>query len=159
MVEVETECQAGTAAVDDILKGFPRSEQSLIPILQQVQDVLGYLPPEALEKVAKYVHLSPSQVYGVVTFYAQFRFSPPGKHVIKVCRGTACHVRGGAGIRQAVERELGVQPGGTTEDLKFTYEAIACFGACALAPVVIIDSDVHGHMTQDKLRRLLSKYD
>ena len=140
-----------------LLQRFPPTEQWLIPILQSIQDEVGYLPPEALSQVAKYLRLSPSQVFGVVTFYAQFRLAPRGRHMVKVCRGTACHVRGGANVRQAVERELGVVSGGTTPDLKFTYEAIACFGACALAPVVIVDSTVHGHMTQDKLRRTLSK--
>jgi NADH-quinone oxidoreductase E subunit len=154
-VVVQTE--ADIEPVDEILRTFPRSEQYLIPVLQRVQDELGYLPPEALEKVAKHLRMSRSQVYGVVTFYAQFRFTPRGRHVVKICRGTACHVRGGASLREAVERELGVKPGETTPDLKFTFEAIACFGACALAPVVIIDSDVHGHVSQDKLRRLLAE--
>ena len=154
---MEVQRRTSEPKLDVLLQRYPQAEQALIPILQNVQDEFGYLPPEALAQVAKYLRLSPSQVFGVVTFYAQFRLTPRGRHMIKVCRGTACHVRGGASVREAVERELKVTPGGTTPDLKFTYEAIACFGACALAPVVIIDDAVHGHMTQDGLRRTLAK--
>ncbi|MCL4534582.1 MAG: NADH-quinone oxidoreductase subunit NuoE [Bacteroidetes bacterium] len=152
---MEVQVKGEMAQVEDILGSFPRAEQSLIPVLQQVQDKLGYLPPAALARVAEYLRLSPSQVFGVVTFYAQFRLTPRGKHMVRVCRGTACHVRGGPSIRRAVEGLLGLAPGGTTEDMQFTYETVACLGACALAPVMVVDNHVHGQMTPDKARQVL----
>jgi NADH-quinone oxidoreductase subunit E len=142
--------------IKDLLQAFPRHRRYLIPTLQAVQESLGYIPPIAMEQAARHLRISPSEVYGVVTFYAQFRLTPRGLHTIKVCRGTACHVRGGANVGEVVERELGVRPNETTADGKFTYEAIACFGACALAPVVVVDDAVHGHMTQDRVRRILA---
>jgi NADH-quinone oxidoreductase subunit E len=145
------------AKLQTLLFRFPRQKRYLIAVLQALQEDLGYIPPEALKQVAKHLRMSPSELFGVVTFYTQFRLTPPGRHLIRVCRGTACHVRGGVNVRQAVERELAVKPGGTTHDQKFTYEAIACFGACALAPVVVIDETVYGHMTQGKIRRVLAQ--
>jgi len=131
---------------------------SLIPVLQKVQEELGYLPEEAISEIALFLGISESEVYGVASFYAQFRFVPQGKHAIKVCQGTACHVRGSWRILEAVERELGIQPGGTTKDYKFSLERVACFGCCALAPVVVIDKTVSGRMTIAKAKEILAKY-
>lgn len=141
--------------IDDILTQWPKERSSLIPILQRVQERLGYLPEEAIRQVAQYLRLTPNQVFGVLTFYAQFRLTPQGRHLVRVCRGTACHVRGGASIRRTVERLLQVSPDETTPDRKFTYETVACLGACALAPVMVLNGVVHGETTPDKARLLL----
>jgi len=129
----------------------------MIPILQKVQAKLGYLFPEAIEEIARFTKTSESEIFGVASFYAQFRFSRPGDHVVKVCMGTACHARGAQRILETVERDLDVQPGGTTADYKFGLERVACFGACALAPVMVVDDKVDGRMTPSKVKEMLSK--
>jgi NADH-quinone oxidoreductase subunit E len=145
------------ASLDTQLHTYTRSRQNLIPILQDVQAHYGYLPPESLDEVAEYLHLSVHDVFGVATFYSQFRFHPPGKHCLKVCEGTACHVRGSDQILTALSRKLGVRPGGTTADRKFTLERVMCLGSCALAPAVVIDTTVYGRMTRAKIDRLLKQ--
>ena len=131
---------------------------ALIPVLQKVQEELGYLPEEAVSEVAYFLGVSESEVYGVASFYAQFRFVRRGEHTIKVCQGTACHVRGGRRILEAVERELGIQPEGTTEDYKFSLERVACFGSCALAPVMVVDKTVYGRITIPEAKKVLAEY-
>ncbi|MDD5038445.1 MAG: NADH-quinone oxidoreductase subunit NuoE [Dehalococcoidales bacterium] len=142
----------------EILAPYRGQRGVLIPILEKVQEELGYLPEEAISEVARFLHLSKNEVYGVASFYALFRFKQPGEHTIRVCQGTACHVRGGRQILDTVERELGVQSGDTTEDHRFSLERVACFGACALAPVMVVDKTVHGGMTTNKVRQILAKY-
>jgi NADH-quinone oxidoreductase subunit E len=139
------------------LGGYTRSRQNLIPILQDVQSHYGYLPPEAMDQVAEYLHLSVHDVFGVATFYSQFRFHPPGEHCLKVCEGTACHVRGSDVILDALSRHLGIRPGSTTADRKFSLERVMCLGSCALAPAVVMDTTVYGRMTQAKVNRLLKQ--
>ena len=134
---------------------FEKKRQNLIPILQMVQNNLAYLPPEALKIVAQHLGILESEVYGVATFYNQFRFHPPGKHPIKVCLGTACHVRAGDIILENFERKLEIPEGQTTPDREFSIERVACVGCCALAPVAIIDETVHGHMAPSKVEGLL----
>lgn len=141
--------------VERILVGHARYRALLIPALQELQAVLGYLPEHALTRVAEHFRVPAAEVYGIVTFYAQFRLTQRGQNLVRVCRGTACHVRGGAGIRKAVEDSLGVAPGDTTADMKFTYETIACIGACGLAPVMAIEGTTYGEMTPDRARELL----
>ena len=141
-----------------LFESHSRQRQSLIPVLQKVQEELGYLSEESISEVAQFLRLSENEVYGVASFYAQFRFSRPGKHALKVCLGTACHVRGGPRILETVERELSVKSGGTTEDYKFSLERVACFGSCALAPVMVVDKTVYGRMTTDKARKVLGEY-
>ena len=141
-----------------IFESYSRQRQNIIPILQKVQEEAGYLSEEAISEVARFLRLSKNEVYGVASFYAQFRFNRPGKHAIKVCLGTACHVRGGPRIMESVERELKVEPGGTTDDYKFNLERVACFGSCALAPVMVVDKTVYGRMTTDKARKVLTEY-
>ena len=131
---------------------------ALIPILQKIQGTFGYLSPESITATAKFLKISASDIFGVATFYAQFRFTRPGEHLIKVCLGTACHVRGAELVMDSLERELGIEPGGTTEDFKFSLEPVACFGSCALAPVAVFDEDVYGRMTPGKARETLEKY-
>lgn len=139
-----------------ILEGYRGRRDALIPVLQKVQAELGYLPQEAVSEIAHFLGLSPSDIYGVASFYSQFRFQRQGEHAVKVCQGTACHVRGGRRIMAAVVQELGIQPGGTTEDYRFSLERVACFGSCALAPVMVVDNTVYGRMTTVKARQVLA---
>ncbi len=135
----------------EILSHYSGSKNELIPILQEAQEELRYLPAEVMLEIAKFLRLPPSAIFGVSTFYAQFKLVPSGKRIVRVCRGTACHVRGGARILREVEKRLGLKPGETTEDLECTLETIACIGACALAPTMTIDKEVHGQMTTKKV--------
>jgi len=143
--------------VNSILKDYKGDRGELIPILQGVQNQLGYLPEEAMQRIARFVRLSANQVFGVATFYAQFKFTPTGRHIIRVCRGTACHVKGGPRILEAVERELGIKPGENTPDLEYTLETVACIGCCGLAPTMVIDKDTFGNMTSKKVEEVFRK--
>ncbi|HUX47991.1 MAG TPA: NAD(P)H-dependent oxidoreductase subunit E [Dehalococcoidia bacterium] len=151
--------QEGTSEerLNEILSSYEGRVDELIPILQQVQQVFGYLPELAMKKIAKFLKLPESTVFGVGTFYAQFKLVPTGRNVIKVCRGTACHVRGSAQILGEIEKQLGISAGETTPNLENSIETIACFGSCALAPVVVINGKVHGRMTTPKAREILNK--
>ena len=131
---------------------------ALIPVLQKAQGVYGYLPKPVLETIAKELRLTTAEVFGVVTFYAQFHLNPRGKHIIRVCQGTACHVRGGAKILEAVSEDLKVKPGETTRDLEFTLETVACLGACGLAPVMMVDDNTHGRLTPLDIPGILDSY-
>jgi len=131
---------------------------AVIPLLQKVQETFGYLPQEAIGGVARLLKMSESEIFGVATFYAQFRFTRPGDHTIKVCLGTACHVRGGSQIMETIERELDVKAGGTTEDFKFGLERVACFGSCALAPVLVVDDKVYGRLSTSKTKEIIAQY-
>ena len=144
--------------LNEIFKDFDSEEKNLIPILQEAQEEYGYLPEEVLKKIASYLDLSLSQIYGVVTFYTQFHQKPRGKNIVRVCMGTACHVRGGEAVLDQIKEELGVDSGETTEDLKFTLETVACIGACGLAPVIMINDDTHGRLTPEKVPEILEKY-
>ncbi|MFC2060693.1 NADH-quinone oxidoreductase subunit NuoE [Chloroflexota bacterium] len=142
-----------------VLAPYRGHKGALIPVLQKVQEELGYLSEEAISEVAFFLGLSGSEVYGVASFYTQFRFERQGEHTIKVCQGTACHVRGAPRILDAIQRELGILPGQhTTDDYKFSIDRVACFGSCALAPVMVVDKDVYGRMTPAKAREILGKY-
>jgi NADH-quinone oxidoreductase subunit E len=141
--------------LQEILEKYKGEKGELIPVLQEVQTRFGYLPEEAMQRVAKFLRLSEGTIYGVATFYAQFKFTPVGKHIIKVCRGTACHVRGVNRILEEVEKQLSIKPGETTSDLDYSLETIACFGSCALAPVMVVDETVYGKMTPEKVTRIL----
>ena len=130
---------------------------ALIPLLQEVQERYGFLRSDHMKDIASYLKLSPAQVYGVASFYAQFRFIPVGKTVVKVCRGTACHVRGSARLLQELETALDCRAGSTSENFEYSLEKIACFGACSLAPVIVIGDEVHGRLTTEKVRKLLGR--
>ncbi|MDH5696560.1 MAG: NADH-quinone oxidoreductase subunit NuoE, partial [Dehalococcoidia bacterium] len=142
---------------DETLSRYSGGSGNLIPILQEAQERFGYLPEEVMQRIAKFLRLSDNMVYGVSTFYAQFKFTPTGRRLVKVCRGTACHVRGGARILREVEKQLGIKPGETTDDLGYSLETIACFGSCALAPVMVINKNVHGRMTTTKVGQILTE--
>ncbi len=142
-------------ALNALLENYTGLPSELIPILQDVQDVFSYVPEQAMKRVAQFLNVADSAVYGVVTFYAQFYLTPQGKHKIKVCQGTACHVRGADEILKAIEAELGVSAGESTADGEFTLERVACFGSCALAPVVVLNDKVYGNVTPDQAVTLL----
>ncbi|WP_448873732.1 NADH-quinone oxidoreductase subunit NuoE [Desulfobulbus propionicus] len=144
-------------SLEAILARHDQTRDNLIPLLQEVQERFQYLSPDALQAVANHLHLSENDVYGVATFYAQFRFTPPGLHHIKVCEGTACHVRGSDRILEAISRSTGLVPGQTSADGKFSLERVACFGSCALAPVVVVDDKVYGRMTALKTQKLIEE--
>ncbi|PPD59067.1 NADH-quinone oxidoreductase subunit NuoE [Dehalogenimonas etheniformans] len=137
--------------INAVLGEFKRDRDSLIPVLQSIQGRLGYLPPEVISAVAEHLGLSESTVYSVASFYTQFKFKPSGKNIIKVCRGTACHVGGGERILAELERQLGIKPGETTPDLQFTLDTVACIGACALSPVVTVNENIHGRAVVSKI--------
>jgi len=141
--------------IDSCLKGFGKERRNLVPILQMIQERFSYVPLEAIKKVAGHLSIAPSEVYGVATFYNQFRFSPPGRHPVKVCLGTACHVRGGDIILENFERKLGIREGETTPDREFSIERVACVGCCALAPVAVVEGAVQGHMAPSKVEGLI----
>jgi NADH-quinone oxidoreductase subunit E len=137
------------------LADFPKNRSQLIPLLQMVQERVSYLPTAAIEMVATYLEISPTEVYGVASFYNQFRFNPPGRHPVKVCLGTACHVRGGDIILENFERRLDIKEGETTADREFSIERVACVGCCALAPVAIVGNALHGGMSPSKVEGLV----
>lgn len=132
-----------------------KNRSKLIPILQLIQEKLAYLPVEAIHMVADHLSISSSEVYGVATFYNQFRFNPPGRNPVKVCLGTACHVKGGDIILENFERKLDIKEGQTTPDREFSIERVACVGCCALAPVTVVGETVHGHMQPSKVEGLV----
>jgi len=142
----------------EVLAPYRGERGAIIPVLQKVQETFGYLTEEGVSQIAKFFKVSESEVFGVATFYAQFRFTRPAEHSVKVCLGTACHVRGGQQILEAVRRDLGLQSGSTTADYKFGVERVACFGSCALAPVMVVDDRVYGRLTSTKIKETLDKY-
>lgn len=146
------------APLKEILEKYEKEERFLIPLLQEAQEEYGYLPEEVLKEISSYLDLSLSQVYGVVTFYTQFHLEPRGKNIIRVCLGTACHVRGGTKVLDAIKEQLNIDSGETTEDLKYTLESVACIGACGLAPVIMINDDTHGRLTPEKIPAVLANY-
>lgn len=147
-----------TEPVEQILRRYPPDPSMLIAVLQDIQEELRYLPQEGLRLVSEYLRVPLSQVYRVATFYTAFSLVPRGKHVIKVCMGTACHLKGAPMLVEAVQRILGIGPDQTTDDLLFTLETVHCLGACALAPVAVIDGEYHAHMDTAKMTKLIDKY-
>ena len=143
----------------DIFSGFKSEEGDLIPLLQKFQEKYGYISEESITYLSRFLKISENQIFGVASFYSQFRFDPPGRNSIKVCLGTACHVRGGQILSEALQRELDVLPGQTTKDRKFNLDRVACLGCCALAPVVQVNTDIHSRMTVIRLKTILDKYE
>jgi len=142
---------------NEILKRYKGEQKRLIPALQDVQAKLGYLPKEEMVRVAELCGVTESKVFGVASFYAQFRFTPMGKKRVMVCRGTACHVQGAPEILAAIERQLGIKEGETTPDLEYTLESVACIGCCGLAPCIMINNkDVHGRLTSKKVTEIFT---
>jgi NADH-quinone oxidoreductase subunit E len=144
--------------IDEILKKYRGQDGALIPLLQEAQGIYGYLTEEVLTAISRGLKIPLSRIYGVVTFYAQFYLTPRGRHTVRVCRGTACHVRGGMNIRKTVKQFLGVEENETTPDFKFTFETVACLGACALSPVLLVDKTYYGKLTPAKVGKVLKQY-
>lgn len=148
-----------TLDIEPVLQNYPDAgRDSLIPILQEVQERQGYLSREAVVRIGEHLRLPTSKIYGVATFYNQFRFQPQGKFHVQVCRGTACHVKGSAAVLDAIKRSLKVEPGETTRDGVFSLEVVACIGACGLAPVISINGEFHAGVTTKKVEQILDTY-
>lgn len=145
--------------VNAILDNYQRDPGLLVSILQDIQAEYNYLPKDALEGVSKGLDVALSQVYSVATFFKAFSLKPRGRHLINVCLGTACHVRGAVRVLETMEREIGIKSGDTTEDLRYTLESVNCVGACALGPIVIINGKYSGQMKTDRVKSLLESYD
>ncbi len=145
--------------LDKIIEKFKGKPGGLIPVLEEAQVTLEYLPVSVQKRIAKGLNLPLSRVYGVVTFYSFFTMTPRGRHTVRVCLGTACYVRGGKAISEKITREFGVKEGETTPDRRFTFESVRCLGACGLGPVVVVDNDVHGRMKPAKVKEVLNQYE
>ena len=144
--------------LEAIIEGYKDQTWALIPLLQEVQEAFGYIPPDSIEPIAEALDVFPSEVQGVITFYAGFSFKPKGKNVLKLCRGTACHVKGGKSILRLMKQELNLNEGETGQDYKFTLETAACLGACALAPTMMVNRLYYGKLTPTKLGNILTEY-
>ncbi|MDQ1277571.1 MAG: hypothetical protein QG555_611 [Thermodesulfobacteriota bacterium] len=146
------------AELDGIIAKYQGKPGGLIPVLEEAQVALEFLPVSVQKRIAKGLNLPLSRVYGVVTFYSFFTMTPRGRHTVRVCLGTACYVRGGKALADAIEKNFGVKEGETTPDRKFTYESVRCLGACGLGPVVVVDNDVHGRVKPGKVKDILNAY-
>lgn len=143
----------------DILEKYRDTKGNIIPLLQDIQDIFGYIPEDAVDLISKRLNIPESKLYGVTTFYAQFHLRPRGENIITACCGTACHVKGSERIINSIRTILGLGSGeDTTRDQKFTLEKVACIGTCSMAPVIVINKDVYGGITPDKITRTLKKY-
>ena len=145
--------------LDEILSKYKGQDDVLISALQEVQAEFGWIPPEAMSRIADALRVSVGEVYGVLTFYEQFYLTPRGRHTVRACRGTACYVRGARSVLRAIEQTLGITEGGTTDDLKFSLETVACLGACAMGPVMVVDRTYFGKMDPSKVETILKQYD
>jgi NADH-quinone oxidoreductase subunit E len=145
------------AQLDEVIAKYRGEAAAIITILQDVQELLGYIPKQSIAYLAEKLHVSPAKIYGIVTFYAQFRLAPVGKYNLMVCEGTACHVNGAKALTRAISEELDIAGGETTQDGLFTMERVACVGCCSLAPVVVVDGEAHANMTPARVRRLIGQ--
>jgi NADH:ubiquinone oxidoreductase subunit E len=154
MSKAKTVTKADLARISVIVSEYSQQKWAMIPLLQKIQSEFGYIPPQSIPIIAGRLGLFPSQVQGVISFYTQLYTQPQGKKVVRVCRGTACHVRGGKTILKLVKRHLDIEEGETTPDLEYTLETVACIGVCALAPNIVVADRVHGHMNPKKVEQL-----
>lgn len=160
----ETEAVVEQEALDlaplhEVLEEYKGEKGAVIPVLQKAQDIYGWLPPEVMEAIARGMGVPLSQIYGVVTFYSQFYLSRRGRHIIRQCDGTACHVRGAGRIIDVMEKELDIKAGGTTPDYRVSYEVVYCLGSCGLAPVAMVDNNVVGHLVPERMLEVVGKLD
>jgi NADH:ubiquinone oxidoreductase subunit E len=144
--------------LDEIIEKYKGQPGGLIPVLEQAQELLGFIPVVVQQRIGRELNIPFSHVYGVVTFYSFFTMHPRGKHTVRVCLGTACYVRGGKKIADKIEKIFGIKEGETTPDRMFTYETVRCLGACGLGPVVVVDDNVHGRVKPDKVKDILNQY-
>jgi NADH:ubiquinone oxidoreductase subunit E len=159
MAKEKTITGAELEKINNIIEDYRKDKWGLIPLLHTIQQVQGYIPLEVIPNIASSLGLFPSQVQGVITFYTQLYTAPRGKNIVKVCRGTACHVRGGKTILRLVKQHLGIEEGETTSDFNYTLETVACIGVCALAPNIVINERTYGHLNPKKISLLLGKRD
>ena len=145
--------------VDELITHYRYRQVNLIPVLEECQEIVGYLPVELQEYIGRGLNIPGSTIYGVVTFYSYFSMVPKGRHLIKVCMGTACYVRGIGEVLNRIKSLYNLEVGNTTEDMRFSLEAVRCLGACGLAPVIVIDSDTHGGVSPDQISEILSRYE
>jgi len=157
MDEEKAASAADLARMSEIVAEYSKQKWPLIPLVQQIQGEFGYIPPQSIPIIAEGLGLFTSQVQGVISFYAQLYTKPRGRKVVRVCRGTACHVRGGKTILKLVEHHLGIEEGQTTPDFEYTLETVACIGVCALAPNIVVSDRVHGHMNPKKVEQLFRR--
>ena len=150
--------QLDLSKMEPVLQKYQGQDGALIPILQEAQSLYGYLPEEVLTGISRELKIPLSRIYGVVTFYAQFYMTPRGRHTIRVCRGTACHVRGGRSILNAVKENLGIEEEGTTKDFNFSLETVACLGTCFLAPVMMVDRNYYGKLIPQRAPSIIRQY-
>jgi len=162
MTETEAVIEQETldlAPLHEILEEYKGEKGAVIPVLQKAQSIYGWLPSEVMEAIARGMSVPLSQIYGVVTFYSQFYLSRRGRHIIRQCDGTACHVRGAGRIIDVMEKELGIEAGGTTSDYRATYEVVYCLGSCGLAPVAMVDNNVVGHLVPERMVEVVRELD
>ena len=159
MVEQKITAGPDMARVREIVEEYKNQRWALLPLLERIQQEFGYIPTESISIIAGGLGLFPAQVQGVITFYAQLYTSPRGKNMVRVCRGTACHVRGGKTILKLVKRHLGIGEGEITPDYKYSLETVACIGCCALAPNMVINRNIHGRMNPKKVASIFSHYE
>lgn len=144
--------------ISSIIEKHKGEQWGLIPLLQEIQEAIGYIPPKAIEPISEALRLFPAQVQGVITFYAGFSTTPKGKYVVRVCRGTACHVKGGKSILRVMKKELGLEEGETSPDYQFTLETVACLGACFLAPTMMVNRTYYGRLSPPKVSSILAQF-
>ena len=157
MTESIVNAKVNLDQVEKVVTEYSQKRWPLIPLVQKIQSELGYIPPQSIPIIARALKLFPSQVQGVISFYEQLHIRPRGKNIVRVCRGTACHVRGGKTILKLAKQNLGIEEGETTPDMEYTLETVACIGVCALAPNVVIGDRVFGHMNPKKIEQLMKK--
>ena len=159
MAKAKRVTKADLKRLDSTIAGYRERRSALIPLLHEIQGDLGYIPTEVIPRIADTLNLFPSQVQGVISFYTQFYTAPRGKNIVRVCRGTACHVRGGKTVLKLVKQHLGIEEGETTPDYQYTLETVACIGVCALAPNIVVNQQNYGHMNPKKVTRLFTGED
>ncbi|MFH1197284.1 MAG: NADH-quinone oxidoreductase subunit NuoE [bacterium] len=158
MTDTEIEKRPGIPDFKIDLVNKRHQHGSLIPLLQSAQDSYGYIPEKVIFYISELVGIPAADIYGVITFYAQFRLKPLGKNLVRICEGTACHVNGAKSILSVLQDELGISVGETTDDGIFSLQSVACLGCCSLAPVIMINGDTHGNLTMDKIKKIIKKY-
>ena len=157
MAEIKGATNADLERIDGLITEYQSQKWGLIPLIHDIQRTVGYVPPEVIPHIAGALGLFPSQVQGVITFYTQFYTEPRGRNIVRVCRGTACHVRGGKTILKLVKRHLGIKEGETTADFNYSLETVACIGCCALAPNIVVNNSIYGNMNPRKIPTILDQ--